>query len=278
MNNEGGNLMTGLSLSLSLGEQAARTLDSSTISLISRMTTPPTSARALLINAAIVSLKAAGVWTKMDALWFFAAADSQAALLNWVSASYTPSLVNAPTFTADRGYAGNGTSSYLNTTYKPLSNGVNYQKNSASFGVWLNAGTDTTSSGIAIGCSSAGFTSQCGIIPRSATDTALGYANSSAGSAFLSAGTRLGFTATSRTGANVNYVYRNGVAGSTEIAASQNAPDVEVYLCVRNNNGTPGQYLNNRHAFAFLGGGLTDAEMLALYNAANTYLTAVGGQ
>ena len=48
-----------------------------------------------------------------------AAHSSQAALLNWVSTSYPSSTVNSPTFTTDRGYAGDGVSSYVASGYVP---------------------------------------------------------------------------------------------------------------------------------------------------------------
>ena len=49
----------------------------------------------------------------MEGLWVTAAADAQAGRQNWVQDAYNLTTVKSPTFTADRGYQGNGTTSYL---------------------------------------------------------------------------------------------------------------------------------------------------------------------
>ena len=66
-----------------------------------------------------------------------AAHSSQAALLNWVSTSYPSSTVNSPTFTTDRGYAGDGVSSYVASGYVPSADS-NWTSTDHSFGRVLN--------------------------------------------------------------------------------------------------------------------------------------------
>jgi hypothetical protein len=107
-----------------------------TRTLIGAMTNEPRRARTLLIDTLITSLVDAGVWAKLDALYVFAAADSQAALLNWINPTGTAaSAVNSPTFTANRGYAGDGATSYIDTNL-PLTSGPNYTLNDASAFAW----------------------------------------------------------------------------------------------------------------------------------------------
>jgi hypothetical protein len=107
----------GMSISLGLslsGSGGGGAFSPEASALFAAMTTPPTAARKTLIDACIVSLKAAGVWSKLDAFYMTAAADSQAARLNWKTpGSQTLSAVNSPTFTADRGYQGDGISAHL---------------------------------------------------------------------------------------------------------------------------------------------------------------------
>lgn len=68
------------------------------------------------------------------------AADAQAnALLNWVSSSYNSTAHNSPTFTADRGFTGDGATTYLNTGYV-ASSGPKSGRNDHSFGRWLRSG------------------------------------------------------------------------------------------------------------------------------------------
>lgn len=87
--------------------------------LVARFTTPPTNARKLLIDNLVGSLKTAGVWTKLDALYMRAAADSQAARLNWVADQYNSTAFSSPVFTADRGYTPDGSASYVDSGFNP---------------------------------------------------------------------------------------------------------------------------------------------------------------
>lgn len=88
--------------------------------LFARFTNQPTQARGALIDNLIISLVSAGVWAKYDAFYILAAADSQAAQLNWVTNTYNLTSVNAPTFAVDKGFTPNGTSSYLDTGFNPV--------------------------------------------------------------------------------------------------------------------------------------------------------------
>jgi hypothetical protein len=114
------------------------TCDPAAVTLFNAMSTNPSPARQILINNAIVSLKAAGIWSECDLLYVLAAADSQAASLNWVNpaGSFNLTSTNSPSFTADMGYAGDGSTSYLSTGWAPSTNGVNYTQNNASLFLW----------------------------------------------------------------------------------------------------------------------------------------------
>lgn len=82
--------------------------------LLNAMAVAPSADRALIINNAIYGLKKTGLWAKATALYFLAAHDAQAARLNLKAPAATAaSEVNAPTFTIDGGYDGDGTTSYL---------------------------------------------------------------------------------------------------------------------------------------------------------------------
>jgi hypothetical protein len=100
--------------------------------------TLPSASQQTLQNQLVVDLKAAGVWSKLDTFAVFATdGDSDFALIDWINLSqYT--AYNSPTFTANNGFAGNGTSSYIDTNFKPV-NGANYAQNSAHFMVYCYA-------------------------------------------------------------------------------------------------------------------------------------------
>lgn len=82
-----------------------------------------------------------GTWTKFDILYITATADATTAGLNLVSTSFTLTNTSA-TFTADTGYAGNGTTAYLDTGYNPSTNGVNFTQNSAALLAWSTKSAD----------------------------------------------------------------------------------------------------------------------------------------
>ena len=94
--------------------------------------TLPSSSQQILQNQLLVDLKSAGIWDKLDTFANFATdGSSDFALIDWKRLTqYT--AVNSPTFTANQGFKGNGTSSYIDTNFTPSTNGVNYQLNNAS--------------------------------------------------------------------------------------------------------------------------------------------------
>jgi hypothetical protein len=94
--------------------------------------TLPSTAQRLKQNTLLSSLKSAGVWSKLDTFTNFATDGSSAfALIDWKRLTqYT--AVNSPTFTANEGFMGNGTSSYIDTNFNPSTQSTNYVTNDAS--------------------------------------------------------------------------------------------------------------------------------------------------
>ena len=74
---------------------------------------------------------------EFDRLYIHGLSNSIAARTSFVNPSSTIiTEVNAPTFTANRGYQGNGATSYLNTNFTPSTQGVKYTQNSASLFIY----------------------------------------------------------------------------------------------------------------------------------------------
>ena len=106
--------------------------------LFDKATGQPSTARKQLINELIDGLIRDGLWDKLALFYVLAAHDSGAAKLNWKKPdSYTLIENNTPTFTTDRGYAGNGTDMYLNTgiTYN---NVADIEYDNFSTGAYVN--------------------------------------------------------------------------------------------------------------------------------------------
>src|SRR5215213_2374639 len=95
--------------------------EAETTAIVAAMTSAPDATRQGQINTLVAALKTAGVWTKMDVLYILAAHHEQAGRVNWKNpGTLTASLISTPTFTTDRGYTSNGTSTSLNTGYNPV--------------------------------------------------------------------------------------------------------------------------------------------------------------
>lgn len=228
-----------------------------------------TEGRKALINTFVVGLKADGVWSKVDALWLLANETSAAAGKNVRKDDHHITAVNSPTFTVDRGYAGDGATSYLRTDYIPSTDGVALSLNSCSIGVYVRTAR-AAGSGANIGSQSgtdefyidAWWTGSSFIALNGPFNGAL-QTNSQ------------GNWTGSRTGASNEENYLNGVSFETPNAAASALSTNEVYICA-NNNGAPVQHVSDETAFAFIGGGLTDAEVAAFHARVETYMDAVG--
>lgn len=121
--------------------------DPTASALFSRMTVQPSSQRKALINDLIVAGKAKSFWAKLDALWVHAAHDAQAGRLNWIADIYNCVPVMAPVFTVDRGYMGDGSSSYLDTKFNPATAvNPNFKQSSGALGIRSNTNNVGTGS------------------------------------------------------------------------------------------------------------------------------------
>lgn len=264
-------------LGLSIPEVAGRRMapDPAAAALIARMSAAPDMARAGLIDALVRAIKAAGVWAKLDLLYLTAAHDAQAARRNWIGDAYNLTTVSTPAFTADRGYAGDGAGSYLDTGWAP-SAGVQYALNSGTIGCWINGGADVASdTAVAMGATST--TGQAALlVPRGTAGPIRGRINqavtSDSGGATAS---RMGFTALSRTSASLVTAYRDGVASGGFTTASGQRPDRTLFLGGLN-SGVFGNGSTSRIAAAFAGAGLSGDEAAALHAALAAYLAAIG--
>lgn len=84
--------------------------------VIAAMVPTPDAARQAAIAALVQGLLDSGTWSKIGALYVFAAHSAQASLLDWKAPSGTPAVANdGPTFTADYGYTGAGGTAHIDT-------------------------------------------------------------------------------------------------------------------------------------------------------------------
>lgn len=250
------------------------------LSLFARMSSPPSTDRAALINTLIKSLKTAGVWAKLDALYLLAAADAQAARLNWCGTSYDISAVNGPSFTADRGYTGNGSSAYLETGFNPnTASGAKYTRDSAHIAFWDRTDRAASSTSIEMGLFN-GSSFQTHINARWTGNIGLSRINQAVtGQLGPSVASSAGCYILTRTGSATQTLYKNGASLASNTTASvalSLANDSFVLLAAKFVGSSPGSNTSDQLAYASIGGGLSNADQTALYSAINTYLVAIG--
>jgi len=269
--------MTGLRLSGlgsvgGMGAQAVAGYDTASMALFARFSTPPTAARKALINNLVVALKAAGVWSKMDALYLTAAADNQAAQRNWVADAFNlTEAVAAPIFTADRGYQGNGSTQWIDTGFNPTTAvGPKFTQNSAHQGLWSRTSL-LCAAGVSYDAGNANSRiGRRGNVADGLAANAAVWANFSANA--VTANSYPGYSVWSRSSAALFETYGAGVdtgGGTTASAALTNA---NFNICRANSS----NWGTNQIAAFHFGSNLTAAEVLAFNAALYTYLLGVG--
>lgn len=85
-------------------------------------------------NTLLTSMKTIGVWAKLDVFYVFAQDGGSAfGTLNWKNPNANQAaLVNVLTFVSNGGLQGNGIDSYIDTSFNPATQGVQYTLNNAS--------------------------------------------------------------------------------------------------------------------------------------------------
>lgn len=235
------------------------------LALFARMTTPPTEVRKKLINNCISRLVTSGVWAKLTSLNVLAAANSQAAYLNWRSTSYTlteTGILN--TFTADRGWAGDGLTGYLDTGWSP-SLGA---QDSLFIAAWSRTSAqDGTGSGIIGTGTSVGMR----IRTRNASDQTQATINTGTSTNIGSQTDGSGLFAANRSGATALQIYRNGTSIGTGTAAST-GPSVATINIGR----FATAFDASQCAALIISSSLNSTEQAVLYSALLPYMQAVG--
>ena len=226
------------------------------------MTTFPGAARAARVDALIGSLKSAGVWAKLDALYVLAAHEQATAVLNWVSTSYNLTTSAAPTFLADRYVQGNGTTQFYDTGFDPTTAVTpQFVQNSAHLGAWQ---VNTVTSALV---GHTGATLIPSTTPTYRLNGGVGITGSGAAA--------IGYVTAVRSSASSLIGYYNGTENINSGANTSAAPSAEtLYICARNQ--TTDSFSQGRVTIVHFGSALTAGEVSAAYTAFNSYLASVG--
>ncbi len=212
----------------------------------------------------IRSLKAAGSWYKMDALYVFAAHEEQAAKRNWIQDAFNIATSSVATFVANSHFVGNGTSDTLSTSFNPTTGTKKFTLNSAHMAAWsvsdLAIGGSTTSYLV-------GNTTSYLARGGAAAGSIVSHPNNSTDNTYNSTDTLPGHIGWDRSASNLFEVYANGVDVGGTTTASTSLTSASFQICAA--GGT--RWGNNEIRFVHFGSSMSAAEWLATYNALNTY-------
>lgn len=245
-------------------------VNSEATALFARFSSQPTDARKLVIDNLFTALKAGALsgtnlLTKLDELHVVAAHDEQAGQRNWIADTGNLTPVNSPTFTIDRGYSGDAVSQHVSWGVA-WNAGGKFSQNSACLFSWETQ--EDNGSGFAIGTTSTSVTH----LLRGRTGGGI--------SAVINDGTALtsvqassqGLTLINRSASNSKELYRNATQLTTSTTASTATGIGDTASYLRNN----ASYSSRRIGAGGKGESLIANEVADLYNALQTYMTAVG--
>lgn len=218
----------------------------------------------------VTSLKAQGIWSKLDAIYPFVGGTATTHMYNLknpanTNAAYRLSFIGGWTHSAN-GALPNGTNAYADTFW------LSSQQNSASLSFYSRTNNDALIHEYGSGVGPLTY-----LIIRSSNLT---YAavNSSSDNTFANTDSR-GFYLMSRTASNLIKVYKNAsTIGTSTTASTGIAPYNMIISAWRLFPGTIARYSNRECAFATLGTGLNDTEAANLYSTIQTFQTTLGRQ
>jgi hypothetical protein len=212
-----------------------------------------------------------GTFSLLDVLYIFATNNTTTAALNLISTNFTIVPHGTLTFTADMGWAGDGSTGYLDTTFNPTTaTSPNYTLTSATFAIY-NQTSPGKSNGGGTGINGSSFSQ---IVLGGAGSTSV---NINDGSSFSGTpgSNRKAFTLT-RNGTAVS-MYLNGsatafVGGSSTTTSIQN---LSFFIGAINQNGSPVIPTSDQMSAAYFGAGVTGAQAAAINNRINTYMASM---
>ncbi|HYF53426.1 MAG TPA: hypothetical protein VEA41_04135, partial [Salinarimonas sp.] len=242
---------------------------SATDALLARISVAPGNEQRREMDTLIRLLHSSGVWARLDGLHIFAAHTSQAALLNWKANQFNGTLVDAPTFTANRGYQGDGVNDRIDLNYNPNSPpaGNKFTLNDAHMGMWsltdLPVSTNSNSNDFGAGNSWVG---------RLGTTAGTATVRSNRGTSTTLAGALPGHVGWNRADASNHSQYAAGVT-SGAVAAASTAFHANGFFALSASGTLWGR---NQLAAVHWGGSMTANQWRDLYRGLRRYLRYLG--
>ncbi len=231
-------------------------------------------ARLVIVDQFVFSEKAAGTWALTDDYWGLWAENAAQALTS-LKQRRLGTAVNSPTFTPDRGYAGDGSTSYIDTGFNPSVHAVAMTPDSVRLvayertyvgGSGCTAGVNSTANR-ALSIRSAGAS-------MAANGTAATFSVSLPG---------VGMIVSARRGPLVSdqVGFKNAISQARSVdapALGTSLPVLPIFVNAVNNSGSPALFRATQVGFLAAGAALSDAQELAQYSNVQAWASSVGAQ
>ena len=225
------------------------------------------------VNKVVVSLKAAGLWSRFDAIYPFAGTDGTANAANLKQASYGLTFVGSGTHTD--GYVTDGTTAYGRTGLVPSAGTSLYAASDAHMYCYItNATVDDSDRLMGAYSASGGFT-RCGFSRRTIYIGAEGLNTNEipvGGTGVVHGGSFDGDYFASKIG-TAHIFYKNGVGYAWTSGYSPLLPIREVLIGGNNNDGTFATGAAAHFRFASIGAGLDATEAQTYRGIVAQYIT-----
>lgn len=219
-----------------------------------------------------------GCSNTLDLLYILAAPDSATYLLNLCSSSFTLTANGTGTFTANQGYAGNGSTGYLDTNYTPSTNAAFSTLNSTTLGLYDRTSRTASSTTTQFGGKGAA-TSYSYATVLVAGNQFQSSINASVFPNFTVVTNAQGAWSSTRSGSGTVALYKNGSSTSLTANGTQTSnalPNGKLLISAFGTSGVASQFSTDQLAAAWYGAGLTGAQAVSIHTRINNFLTAYG--
>lgn len=265
----------GLGLDKRLGSRNWTAQSNESKLLFARMSVKPTSARKILIDNLITSLKSSGLWDRLDVLQVYACHNEADSLLNWKADAINASKISTPAFEVDRGFT-SATGKGIDTGFNPVTLGSNYKVDDYSWGVYSR--TNSTSTSRDAGHNDAITGSLMRVRNLSDQASYCGYrSNLTLTNSLINVITSsLGLFSVSKSTSTRSELWQNGVSKVNDSVASGSMISNNMYVGFQNTNGSPGSASLRQYAYYYAGDSFNSTELQSLFALMENYLLNIG--
>ena len=246
------------------------------------LTTPLSAGQITKLNTFVSALKTGLSITNLsdafDVLKLYAGETAESSVKNLIKDAHHSTLVNSPTFTQYEGFAGNGTSNYIEENWngRIAGHAVRYSLNSASYGLYLRSFDRGTLKIHGVYSTTADGGTENRIMLQSTDTTNLAFLINSTVPVDITSNVKSGVFIASRLNSSDFSGYINK-SKTDIIGGSTNIPNQSIVTLARRTvDASVGLYNTSQVSFVFLGKGFTETEVGIIIDAMEAYMDSNG--